>query len=143
LSQIFKYYLLDAPKLLALSQQNTVSEGFSFRLLCSIQTGSKPLFFQWSKNGQILSNSPQTNYKIENSEDQSIFKILNVIRTDSGNYSCTVRNAFGSDSQSAMLLVKGLNNFNSINIQCFNLIKVFLTISQSLQNGLLSLKIFN
>ncbi len=102
------YHLSDAPKLLALLPQNTVSEGFSFRLYCSIQTGTKPLFFQWSKNGLILNNSPQTNYKIENSEDQSIFKIMNVIRADSGNYSCSVRNAFGTDSQSAILIVKGL-----------------------------------
>ncbi len=64
LTQIFKYHLWDAPKLLALSQQNTVSKGVLFRLYCSILSGTKPLFFQWSKNGQILSNSPQTKYKI-------------------------------------------------------------------------------
>jgi hypothetical protein len=108
LTQLFKYDLSDAPKLLALSQQNTVSEGVLFRFYCSILLGTKPLFFQWTKNGQITSNSPQTNYKIENSEDQSIFKIMNVIRADSGNYSCTVRNAFGTDSQSAIFIVKGL-----------------------------------
>jgi hypothetical protein len=108
LTQIFEYHLSDAPKLLALSQQNTVSEGVLFRLYCSILSGTKPLFFQWTKNGQILSNSPQTNYKIENSEDHSFLKILSVIRADSGNYSCSVRNAFGTDSQSAILIVKGL-----------------------------------
>jgi hypothetical protein len=111
LTIIFEYHLSDAPKLLALSQQNTVSEGVLFRSYCSIQSGTKPLFFQWSKNGQILSNSPQTRYKIENFEDHSFLKILSVIRTDSGNYSCIARNAFGTDSQSTMLLVKGLNNF--------------------------------
>jgi len=78
------------------------------RFYCSVLTGSKPLFFQWTKDGQLLNNSPQTNFKIENSEDQSIFKIVSVIRSDSGNYSCNVRNAFGTDSQSALLIVKGL-----------------------------------
>jgi hypothetical protein len=33
---------------------------------------------------------------------------MNVIRTDSDSYSCTVRNAFGTNSQSAVLIVKGL-----------------------------------
>ncbi len=89
-------------------QQTIVSEGDSFRLFCSVQSGSKPLFFQWAKSGQILSTGPQTNYKIDNSEDQSIFKIISVIRADSGNYSCAVKNAFGSDIQSAVLIVKGL-----------------------------------
>jgi len=102
------YLIIESPKLLSLPQINTVSEGVSFRLFCSVQFGSKPLFFQWMKNGQILNTSPQTNYKIENSDEHSLFLIKSVVRSDSGNYSCNVRNAFGSDSQSALLIVKGL-----------------------------------
>ncbi len=68
----------------------------------------KPLFFQWTKNGQLLSNSPQTHYKIENSKDVSEFLIKNVDRNDSANYSCIARNAFGEDIMHSKLLVKGL-----------------------------------
>ncbi len=101
-------YLIESPKLLSLPSQNIVSEGVSFRLFCSVQSGSKPLFFQWLKNGLILNKVPNNSYKIENLSDHSSFLIEKVIRSDSGNYSCGVRNSFGSDSQSAILIVKGL-----------------------------------
>jgi len=85
-----------------------LSEGSQFRLFCSRSAGDKPLFFQWSKNGRTLSNTPQVNYKIENSDDFTIFTINSVERNDSGNYSCIVRNAFGEDTKSSQLIVKGL-----------------------------------
>ncbi len=78
-----------------------------FRLLCSPSAGDKPLFFQWSKNGLTLSNSPQNNYRIDNSDDFSQFTIKSISRHDSGNYSCIARNAFGEDIKHARLLVKG------------------------------------
>jgi hypothetical protein len=84
-----------------------LSEGSSFRIFCSTSAGDKPLFFQWTKNSQILSNDPKVGYKIDNSDDHSLFSIKNIERSDSGNYSCIVRNAFGEDFQSTLLIVKG------------------------------------
>jgi hypothetical protein len=78
--------------------------------MCHTFAGTKPVFYQWTKNGQVLANSPQSDYKIETFEDNSQFVIKSVDRTDSGNYSCIARNAFGTDSQSALLIVKGLKN---------------------------------
>jgi hypothetical protein len=100
----------EIPKLLSLSSQ-TLSEGSVFRLFCSTSAGVKPLFFQWGKNGQILSNTPQNNFKIDNSEEFSQFIIKSVDRSDSANYSCTVRNAFGEDVKYSQLIVKGLKFF--------------------------------
>lgn len=80
-----------------------------------MKTGSEPLFFQWIKNGNILNNDLQSNYKISASEDHSQFLIKNVHRSDSGNYSCIVRNAFGTDIQSTQLNIKGLLKNDSIN----------------------------
>ncbi len=97
--------------LLSLPPQNAVTKGSFFRLLCQSSAGTKPLFFQWNKNGNILANTPESEYKIENNDDYSLFTIKSVDRSDSGNYSCFVRNAFGTDIKSALLDVKGLIQF--------------------------------
>ncbi len=99
----------EAPKLIPLPSSSQ-TENSSFRLMCHTFAGTKPVFYQWTKNGQTLANSPQSDYKIEIHEDHSQFVIKSVDRNDSGNYSCIARNAFGTDSQSALLIVKGLKN---------------------------------
>ncbi len=102
------WLITEIPKLIPLQQHLSLSEGSLFRLFCSATAGDKPLFFQWSKNGIILSNSPQTHYKIESSDDFSSYLIKSVERSDSGNYSCVVRNAFGEDIKFSQLSVRGL-----------------------------------
>jgi hypothetical protein len=101
----------EAPLLLTLPPQSVLTEGLSFRLFCHSSGGTKPVFFQWSKNGVNLNNKPESRYKIETFKDNSQFGIENVDRSDSGNYSCIARNAFGTDIQSALLIVKGLIHF--------------------------------
>ncbi len=98
----------EAPMLLPLPPQSVLTEGLSFRLFCHSSAGTKPLFFHWNKNQQTLANSPESEYKIENNDDYSLFSIKSVDRSDSGNYSCVVRNEFGTDIKSAILYVKGL-----------------------------------
>jgi hypothetical protein len=71
-------------------------------------SGTKPVFFQWSKNGIDLTNRSDLRFRIETFKDYSQFGIETVDRSDSGNYSCIARNAFGTDTQSALLIVKGL-----------------------------------
>jgi hypothetical protein len=101
----------EVPFLLPLPSQSVLTEGLSFRLFCHSSGGTKPVFFQWSKNGINLNNKPESRYKIETFKDNSQFGIENVDRSDSGNYSCIAKNAFGSDTQSALLIVKGLIHF--------------------------------
>jgi len=76
-----------------------------------VQEGSMPLFFQWSKNGQIIKPNPDSNYKIDNFERFSTFTIAKIDRKDAANYTCIVRNAFGEDVKLSQLIVKG-SNFN-------------------------------
>jgi hypothetical protein len=71
-------------------------------------SGTKPVFFRWSKNGINLTNRSDLRFRIETFKDYSQFGIETVDRSDSGNYSCIARNAFGTDTQSALLIVKGL-----------------------------------
>ena len=96
-----------APKLDRLHPKEQ-SEGSSLNILCSTQEGSTPLFFQWSKNGQTLKSVPNVNYRIENSDSMSVFTIKSLDRSDSGNYTCSVKNSIGSDSQTTLLTIKGL-----------------------------------
>jgi hypothetical protein len=83
------------------------TEGSRLLLLCNIQEGSTPLFFQWSKNGQTIKSSSDISYKIDNFEQHSTLTIAKVHRSDAGNYSCLVQNALGTDSQNTLISVKG------------------------------------
>ncbi len=108
-----------APKLIRIIGNHIINqtEGTKFRVFCSIQKGSNPLFFQWAKNEEIISSKHETNYKIETSDEHSILIISSVRRSDSGNYSCFVRNAFGTDSQTVVLNVRGIESeiFSQLN----------------------------
>ena len=78
-----------------------------FSLFCSPQEGSKPFQFEWRKNGLVLKDT-DPGFKIDSTEDESLFTIFKLERKDSANYSCQVRNKFGKDIQSTVLTVKGL-----------------------------------
>ncbi len=88
-----------------------LTEGSYFQLLCTVEEGSLPLFFEWSKNGQSLKANPDVNYKIDSIDRASTFIISKINRKDTGNYTCIVRNAFGTDSQNVYLTVKGMISF--------------------------------
>ncbi len=89
-----------------LSHKNQ-TEGSYFQILCAVQEGSHPLFFEWSKNGHSIKANPDFNYKIDNFEKYSTLIIAKIDRKDAGNYSCVVHNSIGSDSQSVLLSIKG------------------------------------
>ena len=97
------------PKLVQINDRSQ-SEGSYFHITCTVQEGSPPLFFEWSRNGQTLKNNPDANYKIENYEMFSTFTIKSIGVRDAANYSCIVSNAMGSDRQLVLLTVKGRLN---------------------------------
>jgi hypothetical protein len=88
-----------------LSHKNQ-TEGSYFQILCAVQEGSHPLFFEWFKNGHSIKANPDVNYKIDNFEKYSTLIIAKIDRKDAGNYSCVVHNSIGSDSQSVLLSIK-------------------------------------
>ena len=81
--------------------------------MCSIQEGSPPFFFAWAKNGNSIKSGPNVNYKIENSEMFSTFTIKKLERNDAANYTCTVSNSIGSDTQIVILNIKGIFSLES------------------------------
>ena len=87
----------------------TFKENSFFSAVCTAYSGSVPLFFNWFKDGQVIPS--QSNEITINSvyEMQSFLSVKKVKAKDSGNYTCSVRNAFGEDTHSIRLIVRGLN----------------------------------
>jgi len=103
---------LDAPKISNFANNEPLNEGSHFSALCSVYKGSLPLFFQWTKDNQVITDD---HFKIaSHSERSSILSIEKVRSSDSGNYSCSVSNAFGSDSQTIILIIKGSHDYISV-----------------------------
>src|ERR1700735_3158440 len=76
----------DSPKIVQTVLSEPIAEGQYFSVVCSVNQGVLPLFFQWSKNGQVIS---QTNIKIESLNNRlSQLSIEKVSSSDSGNYTC-------------------------------------------------------
>ena len=111
---IILFFLFDcslaivAPKLDEFKPKRLQNLGSKFSIYCSLQEGSKPFQFEWQKNNHVLTNSNNNQIRLENSEDSSVLIIDKLLATDSGRYTCTVRNSIGSDFQFTELTVKGL-----------------------------------
>lgn len=122
-----------SPKLVNYAAKISQNVGTKVKLSCFIQQGTKPFSFEWLKDNQVLF-SDASKYRIETDEEGSDLIISNLDHFDSAEYLCTVRNEFGSDTQSTKLIVKGLiyfsfsNNMwrikhkNIIRLVCFGLI---------------------
>ena len=81
--------------------------GSIFQVFCTVEEGSFPVFFEWFRNSKTLNSSPEVNYRIENSRISSTLTIEKIARSDQGNYTCVVKNPFGSDAQN-VVLIKGM-----------------------------------
>ena len=73
-----------------------------------MQRGAQPFFFEWSKNGRLIKPGPGVKWEIETSRQFSSLNIQKILNEDAGNYSCLVKNIYGSDSINVMLTVKGM-----------------------------------
>ena len=94
------------PEVLKLNPITKLNQNSSFPLSCVSLSGSKPLKFEWFKNNQrIPKDSPLIN-EIENS--YSVLNLKNILPDDAGEYSCFVKNSYGSDSTITVLQIQGL-----------------------------------
>ncbi len=98
------------PKIVKTNLPQAQKEGSYFNVLCSVHEGSLPLFFEWSKNGQVISNKNDVAKISSFNERSSALIIEKVNSSDDGNYTCNARNVYGSDDHVFTLIVKGNNS---------------------------------
>ena len=96
-----------APKLGPVVDNQKRNLNSSFQIFCAVQEGEQPFFFEWYKNAQPIKPGLSVKWNIESSEMLSNLKIERIAREDTGNYSCLVKNIYGSDSIHVILTVKG------------------------------------
>ena len=78
---------------------DTVREGDNVTLSCHA-TGDPVLTISWTRNGSLVTTSARISF----SDDNKKLTIVNVTRTDSGEYRCVARNRVGIDTSNAAKL---------------------------------------
>ncbi|XP_035232058.1 Down syndrome cell adhesion molecule-like protein Dscam2 [Stegodyphus dumicola] len=68
-----------------------------------MRSGDRPIEFQWMKDGKEIKET--NTVRIQSVQDYSVLLIESVTSESSGNYTCIVKNAFGSDLYTASLTV--------------------------------------
>ena len=97
------------PKLGELLPKRSQNVGTKIKILCVVQSGSKPFQFEWFKNDRILQDS---HYHMETDQDESELTIRKLEVQDYGNYSCSVHNDHGTDTKWTQIIVTGLGFFD-------------------------------
>lgn len=81
-----------------------LSEGKRVALVCSVSSGTRPILFQWLKEGQTIENLPNV-YTGQTGEYQASLQIENLSADHVGNYTCSAKNAYGSDQMSVAVVL--------------------------------------
>lgn len=94
-----------APQITPARVPEVMEEGQRLSIMCAIFSGTLPISFSWRKdNVQLLSNDEM---KITHVDDyQEILVIPHLTSMHVGNYTCSAKNAFGSDQTSVSVVLK-------------------------------------
>ncbi|XP_067142263.1 cell adhesion molecule Dscam2-like [Centruroides vittatus] len=97
-----------APQIKPFYFSTTIQEGQREQIMCSVVAGESPLQFNWKKDGVDIDKF--INIKVEVSPNFYSALIIPSVKSENiGNYTCTVKNAIGSDSHTASLVMKAIN----------------------------------
>ena len=103
------FIISDTPEFTTHPQPQTKNEGSTVIFRCDADGKPPPSFF-WTKDGCELNTSLDDRIKF--SEDKKTLSIMDVKRTDSGNYRCKATNDVKSvDSELARLTVQCKDTF--------------------------------
>lgn len=104
----------EAPKILLKLHDMTVKVGEVAQFICAVQEGN--LEVTWKHENHTIEDT--TRVKTSQNGNVMLLTIENVQLTDQGTYSCTVSNAFGEKTTTAVLTVEG-GYFNIAVLVCF------------------------
>lgn len=93
----------EAPKILLKIHDMTVKVGEVAQFICAVQEDN--LQVTWKHENQTIEDT--TRVKISKNGNVMLLTIENAQLTDQGTYSCTVSNAFGEKTTTAVLTVEG------------------------------------
>mgnify|MGYP002652816059 CR=1 FL=1 len=102
-----KIILAKAPEVVPFGTILNVEQFEQYLLLCTVSKGTKPIQFEWFKNGAKIDSS-NSEILLESKPFSSNVLFENVQPEYSGNYSCKASNSDGYDFISTILQVKGL-----------------------------------
>ena len=108
--------------MLPLIKSMDLLEGHNFVISCNIYSGNGPFVFHWFKDDRPFDE--HVHHKIDITENFSMLTLKNLSKIDAGTYKCQVNNAFGSDSSSSVINIKGLPIFSYYKYIHLNLISV-------------------
>ena len=83
----------------------TTSSGEKVAINCNIKRGSPPIKIEWVKDGETVQSHEHV--RVKGDEENSILTIKSAREQDAGNYTCSAKNAFGSDAFTTQLFVQG------------------------------------
>lgn len=113
------FFAVEIPRILPFNEKTVQPLGSTLVLTCNTLSGSRPLTFEWLRDGLKLSKivslqdpgaDTSSRYSIEHKYSFSQLTLLDVRPADSGNYSCTVANEAGS-SEPAWSVFSVTGNF--------------------------------
>jgi len=103
-------FIPEAPKIATMPVFPPINENSRFTVMCSLSRGTMPVFFYWSRNGQAIPKDSADVKILSADKFLSTLTIENVASKHAGNFTCSAKNAFGEDSQSTALIVRGWIN---------------------------------
>lgn len=115
--------------------------GQKLKLSCNLLSGSVPVNFSWSKDGQLIISANKVLIQ-SSAEDNSILTVDSIDVRDSGMYKCIAKNAVGSDVNEVKVIVKGSSQCKSILIWKNVMTKFNFLLQQTPQHGKCNHKIF-
>lgn len=107
---LIKFYLnffiiSDSPKIKPFSFSSDIDTNTPFVVVsCILSKGSKPISFQWLKDGNLLINNNRLTIRHE--DMFSVLEFRKVNSEDIGNYTCVAKNSFGSEKYTSLLYIK-------------------------------------